>query len=90
MSRLPALPPISPAGDALEAGTTAVAKASQPSSGSAAPPPHAPAEMPRLTASSIQHLDNAIAVPIEGSDMSWDNDGYTGLATPVNIMRVTI
>ena len=85
MSRLPALPPISPAGDALEAGTTAVAKASQPSSGSAAPPPHAPAEMPRLTASSIQHLDNAIAVPIEGSDMSWDNDGYTGLATPVNI-----
>ena len=85
MSRLPALPPTSPAGDTLEAGTIAVAKASQPSSGSAAPPPTAPAEVPRLTATTIQHLDNAIAVPIEGSDMSWENDGYTGLATPVSI-----
>ena len=69
MSRLPALPPTSPAGDTLEAGTTAVAKASQPSSGSAAPPPTAPAEVPRLTATTIQHLDNAIAVPIEGSEL---------------------
>ena len=85
MSRLPALPPISPAGDTLDAGTIAVAKASQPPSGSAAPPPTAPAEVPRLTATTIQHLDSAIAVPIEGSDMSWENDGYTGLATPVSI-----
>ena len=72
MSRLPALPPISPAGTSLGTGEAAVAKAS------AAPPPTAPVEAPRLIASAISQLDNAVAVPINGSDMSLDHESLTG------------